>query len=385
MESEEKKVCVVFAGGGTGGHIYPGIAVAEELKSFAAENGVQVEIHWIGNSAGMDSSIVSKNLESAGGCISSFTGIPCGKLRRYFSLKNFSDIAKIFFGAVKSFFVLKKLHPAFVFSKGGFVSVPPCFASRILKIPYFTHECDFTPGLATKLNGGGAKKIFLSYGETQKYFSPSAQKKCVVTGNPVRRGFYENFSADGRNFLKIHSAEKPVLLVLGGSLGARQINDLVLENLPALKEKFIVVHQTGKKFAEENPQVMNSADENYKPFEFIHGEMISVIQASDVILSRAGANSLWECAVSAKPMILIPLEGSGTRGDQVDNAEFFERQNAAMVLCGKNATGENLLALLEKMTDRKIRGEFSANCKKICGGEKPALKIAKIMFGEIGK
>jgi UDP-N-acetylglucosamine--N-acetylmuramyl-(pentapeptide) pyrophosphoryl-undecaprenol N-acetylglucosamine transferase len=113
--------------------------------------------------------------------------------------------------------------------------------------------------------------------------------------------------------------------------------------------------------------------------------MISVIQASDVILSRAGANSLWECAVSAKPMILIPLEGSGTRGDQVDNAKFFERQNAAMVLCGKNATGENLLALLEKMTDRKIRGEFSANCKKICGGEKPALKIAKIMFGEIGK
>ena len=126
----KKKIVIAFAGGGTGGHIYPGIAIADELKKFSNES-TEIEIHWIGNSKGMDSAIIEKNLLSLGGSISCFHGIPCGKLRRYFSLKNFTDFFKIFAGFIKSFFILKKIKPDFLFSKGGFVSVPLCAAAAL--------------------------------------------------------------------------------------------------------------------------------------------------------------------------------------------------------------------------------------------------------------
>ena len=301
-----KKIVIVFAGGGTGGHIYPGIAIADELKKNSNES-TKIEIHWIGNSKGMDSAIIEKNLLSSGGSIFCFHGIPCGKLRRYFSLKNFTDFFKIFAGFIKSFFILKKIKPDFLFSKGGFVSVPPCAAAAILKIPYFTHECDFTPGLATRINSKKASKILISYEETKNYFSSFQKGKCVVTGNPVRPAFYNDSSEAGKKFLGIdNGCKKNILLILGGSLGANQINNLVIECLDELKKDFIVVHQTGKKFAQENPDIMSSGDDSYKPYEFIFNEMVSVIQSADIIISRAGANSLWECAVCSKPMILIP-------------------------------------------------------------------------------
>ncbi len=381
---ENAKVKIVFTGGGTGGHIYPGIAVCDCLRKMACDRGVPLEIHWIGSCSGMDFSIIEKNLEKEGGSICSFHGIACGKLRRYFTFRNFIDLFKIFMGFVESVAVLKKINPDFVFSKGGFVSVPPCRAARLLRIPYFTHECDFTPGLATRLNSAGAGKVLLSYADTKKYFKENIQKKSVVTGNPVRPVFYEDNSLAGKKFLGTENASKPVLLVLGGSLGAKQINDLIVENLSELKKNFIVVHQTGKKFAEENPDVMKSGDESYKPFDFIHREMPDVIAASDIVVSRSGANSLWECAVSRKPMILIPLCGSGTRGDQVDNAKHFERNGGAVVLMKDECNSEKLFAALEMMRNEECRRKFSDSCASICGDEKPAEKIAALIFGELG-
>ncbi|MBR1720940.1 MAG: glycosyltransferase, partial [Treponema sp.] len=162
----------VFAGGGTGGHIYPGLAVADELRALASESGKEINIVWLGNSSGMDKNLVEKS-----GSVDSFVGIPSGKLRRYFSIKNFVDFFKIFAGTVKSFFVLMKLRPAVLFSKGGFVSVPPCFAASILRIPVFTHECDFTPGLATRLNSRFATNILVSYEETKTYFPKGKREK----------------------------------------------------------------------------------------------------------------------------------------------------------------------------------------------------------------
>ena len=281
-------------------------------------------------------------------------------------------------------FILKKIKPDFLFSKGGFVSVPPCAAAAILKIPYFTHECDFTPGLATRINSKKASKILISYEETKNYFSSFQKEKCIVTGNPVRPAFYNDSSEAGKKFLGIdNGCKKNILLILGGSLGANQINNLVIECLDELKKDFIVVHQTGKKFAQENPDIMSSGDDSYKPYEFIFNEMVSVIQSADIIISRAGANSLWECAVCSKPMILIPLCGAGTRGDQVDNAEYFASKGAAIALTGKDATKENLLNALSEMKISETRNKFAENCKSICKEKKPSEIIANLILEQI--
>ncbi|MBQ0039693.1 MAG: undecaprenyldiphospho-muramoylpentapeptide beta-N-acetylglucosaminyltransferase [Treponema sp.] len=385
MSVQKKKFTIAITGGGTGGHIYPGIAVADEIRNLIEGKDIDLKIHWIGNSKGMDRSLVEKSFVANGGSVDCFHGISCGKLRRYVSFRNFIDLFKIFAGFVKAFFILLKIKPDCLFSKGGFVSVPPCMAAAILKIPYFTHECDFTPGLATRINSRKAKNVFVSYEDTKNYFQSSAKDKCVVTGNPVRPVFYADHSAEGRKFLGIpEDNKKPILLVIGGSLGALQVNNLVTESLSALKEKFIVVHQTGKAFADANPDIMNSADADYKPYAFIYGEMVSVLQCADVVLSRAGANSLSECAVCAKPMVLIPLCGSGTRGDQVDNAKHFESKGAAHVLLGSDATKENLLEKVMLFVDEDKRREMSQKCAALYGTEKPVTVIAGKVLEEIG-
>ena len=379
----KKKIRIAFAGGGTGGHIYPGLAVAEELKGLAARQGLELDIYWIGNASGMDRDIVSKNLAADGGCITEFFGIPSGKLRRYFSLRNFLDLFKIAAGFFKSLALLARLRPACLFSKGGFVSVPPCLAARLLHIPYYTHECDFTPGLATRLNAKGARGILVSYEQTASYFKGGLADKCTVTGNPVRPVFYDADAAAGLRFLGLgETHEKPLLLVLGGSLGARQVNELVRENLDWLKERFTVVHQTGRAFADEHPELMKQ-DGDYMPYPFIYTEMPSVVQAADIVLSRAGANSIWECAVCRKPLLLVPLSGSGTRGDQVDNARFFERAGAALVLAGEEVDSAHLKAALEGLLDRSRRAMMSEAAGNITGGSRPSLQIANIILNGV--
>lgn len=368
---------IVFAGGGTGGHIYPGLAVADELKKIAEKNNLKIKIYWFGNSSGMDRTLVEKS-----GSADRFCAIPSGKLRRYFSIKNFFDVFKIIAGIVVSFFRLLFIRPAVVFSKGGFVSVPPCFAARILRIPVFTHECDFTPGLATKINSRFASKILVSYLETVKFLPKNKQSLAVVTGNPVRPVFYEADAQKGRKFLfegKNADLKKPVLLVLGGSLGAHQLNELVVENLAWLTEYFNVVHQCGSKDASFVPAQTDS----YFPYPFIYEQMPDVIACADVILSRAGANTVWESAVEKKPSVLIPLCGNGTRGDQVDNANFFKERGAAFVLTGNEAVFENLRRCLEKLLDKNERDLMSQKMAKLASGKRASLKIAELIFESI--
>ena len=376
--NDSKQRTFVFAGGGTGGHIYPGLAVADEVRSLSKKNGVEVRLVWLGNSAGMDKDLVEKS-----GSVDRFIGIPSGKLRRYFSFKNFTDFFKIFAGFLKSFFVLLKLKPDVLFSKGGFVSVPPCIAASLLKIPVFTHECDFTPGLATRLNSKFASKILVSYEETKKYLGEAKEKKALVTGNPVRPAFYEANPENGRKFLfdsrSDYDSEKPILLVLGGSLGAHQINALVAENLDWLCGRFNVVHQCG---AKDSEWLSKKTHAGYFLHPFIYKEMCDVISCADIILSRAGANSIWEASVLGKPMVLIPLCGSGTRGDQVDNAKFFEEKGAAIVLLGADADSARLKSSLEKMLDSTFRMNASLSSKSLSEGKRPAQKIAEIVFLE---
>ena len=381
----EEKITAVFTGGGTGGHIYPGLAIADELKELCRQENIPLNIVWIGCSKKMDKKIVESSigLDSVPS-VNKFYSIPSGKLRRYFSLKNFTDIFKILAGCVASFFILLKIKPAVVFSKGGFVSVPPCLAAKLLKIPVCTHECDFTPGLATKINSRFASKILLSYKETKDFIPEKLMSRTFVTGNPVRPVFYSTDRQIGKDFVNFSSSKKtkPVLFVMGGSLGAKQINDLITENLEWLCENFYVIHQTGNNNIENKTDVSETVKKSYRQFPFIYEQMPHVIDYADVVISRAGANSIWECTVLKKPMILIPLCGSGTRGDQVDNADFFERKGAAIVLKGEYANSNSLKNALVTMIDAKKRRLFSNACQELIPKERSAYLIARLLADE---
>ena len=382
---------VFFTGGGTAGHIYPGLAVADELKTLAAAQNQNIKICWIGCSKGMDKQIVEKAAGPDGNpTVDTFFGIPSGKLRRYFSLKNFSDLFRIAGGFFSAFHILRREKPVLLFSKGGFVSVPPCLAARFLHIPVYTHECDFTLGLANRINFKSATCMFVSYEETKNRLTAGEQERVVVTGNPVRPVFYKTDADRGRAFLGVKAESesgKPVLLVLGGSSGARQINELVWDNIDFLCSNFTVVHQTGLLNSDENRSsaLAEKYADFYKPYNFIYQEMPDVVSAADIILSRAGANSIWEAAVLNKPMVLVPLCGSGTRGDQVDNAEFFRSRGAAEVLLGAEADSEHLQKELTKMLDSQKRAAYTEALKALTQGELPAQKIARILFGRSEK
>ena len=376
----EKNNVVVFTGGGTGGHIYPGLAIADTLKSLDPKCSVV----WLGSNNGSDKkSVLSNRGKDDSQTCSRFIAIPSGKLRRYFSFMNFIDLFKIGFGFIAAFFVLLRIRPRFVFSKGGFVSVPPCVAAKILKIPVYTHECDFSPGLATKLNVKFAKKVLVSYEETKRFFAANVQEKVLVTGNPIREVFFATEKQIGFDFLALEKRDKPILIVLGGSSGAHQINELIFENLDWLVEHFIVVHQTGKgtDFATacERQKVMSTG--TYKPYDFIYTEMPHVLSCADIVLSRSGANSLWECVATEKPMILIPLTGSGTRGDQVENAHFFENCGAALVLDSSKSIkdiGTELSLLVENQLNSDVLENMKKSLRQMAK-ENPAKGIARFL------
>ena len=378
--------CVVFTGGGTGGHIFPGLAVAEALSS-----SLECRIVWLGSAKGVDRKIVeSSELYSASPSILEFMGIPAGKLRRYFSFQNFIDVFKVAAGFIKSFFILLKLKPLFVFSKGGFVSVPPCAAAKFLKIPVITHECDFSPGLATRINSKFANRILVSYQETAELLPASLRSKVICTGNPVRLSFYSGRPEKGRSFLNIKS-NLPVLFVLGGSLGARQLNDLISDSIEYLVKHFVVVHQIGEANMDQGQKIkdglLNSSPEfaeNYKPYPFIKKEMADVLSLSSVVVSRAGANTVWESAAAGKPMILVPLEKGSSRGDQIENAEFFKKKGSAEILLGEDVRPDIFIRLLRDLGfEENISGnerlKNMALASAALAGEKPAIVIADFL------
>jgi UDP-N-acetylglucosamine--N-acetylmuramyl-(pentapeptide) pyrophosphoryl-undecaprenol N-acetylglucosamine transferase len=350
-------VTIAFTGGGTGGHIYPGLAIIECLKEKLA--GQEYRLIWLGSNAGMDRSIV----ESAG---LEFFGVPAGKLRRYLSLKTIPDIFKVTAGFFASRRILKEQKVSLLFSKGGFVSVPPCAAAASLGIPVFTHESDFSPGLATRLNLRFVRKtkgrIFIAYEDTAKYLVKSrlSKEQVIVSGNPVRPVFRSADPAKGRAFLGLKQEER-VLLVLGGSQGARELNMLVRSAISDLRRHYTVVHQYGPAQDWDMPK-----EQGYIPLPYIKEEMPHVLAAAELVLGRSGAGTVWESAALGKPMILIPLCGSGTRGDQVENARFFERQGAALVLVGDEARPETLSALVKLLAeDSSRRGAMADAARRI--------------------
>ena len=358
---------IAFTGGGTGGHIYPGLAVASEVLNYSGGN---FRLFWIGSSAGMDRSII----EEAG---IEFYGISCGKLRRYFSFRTVTDFFKVISGFFEARKILKKEKPSLLFSKGGFVSVPPCAAAASLGIPVFTHESDYSPGLATRLNAffvlrtGG--RIFTAYEDTGSFLIRAVWDRVTFCGNPVRCVFRTADAAKGRAFLNVKENER-ILLILGGSQGAKEINELVRLSLTELNEIYTVVHQTGPN---QNWDLIES--EKYKPLPYINKEMPDIMAAAEIVMGRSGAG-IWEWAVSRKPMILIPLTGSGTRGDQLENARYFEKNGAARVLSGNDVNVKVLISAVKTLAQDTEKREKMAFASAVIGESDGAKLIAQTLL-----
>jgi len=341
---------MVFTGGGTGGHVFPGIAIAEKLLT----EKEKYKIVWIGSNSGMEKEIVERyNIP--------FYSIPAGKLRRYFSIYNFIDLFKISAGIIYSLILLKKLKTNLIFSKGGFVTVPPVFAAKILGIEVISHESDLDPGLATKINSRFSKKMLFAYKETKENWNKTIpRQELIVSGNPVRKDIFEGSIDRGRALYNIPESKK-IILILGGSQGARQINTLIEDILDELTKTYFVIHQMGKLDYKE------SRRENYITASLFNKDFPHILAASNLVISRAGAGTLWESGVLGKPSILIPL-GSGTsRGDQVRNAGFFENHGAAIVLKGRNLNSNEVLDKINELfSEKKVINELEKNVKLLC-------------------
>ncbi len=358
---------IVFTGGGTGGHVFPGIAVAEALRE-----RIDLDEHrivWIGSTAGMEREIVERFSIP-------FYGIPAGKLRRYFSLQNLLDVGKVVAGYGAALALLKKLNAVHLFSKGGFVSVPPVVAARSLGIPAMSHESDLDPGLATRINARFCTSILCAYEQTASM--PSLASKAVVTGNPVRAELFRGDPREGRRIAGIPEG-RPMVLVLGGSQGARQINDLISPILGRLLETASVVHQMGHQL-----RMPDTIPGRYLPAAMFTEEFPHLLAAADLVISRAGAGTLWENGVLGKAAILVPLGAESSRGDQLRNASFFAGRGAADLLSGEEMKPEILLEKsLDLLKDDERRKSMGRNAASLCPGD-AAQRIVEEILGSIG-
>ncbi|HVP18455.1 MAG TPA: undecaprenyldiphospho-muramoylpentapeptide beta-N-acetylglucosaminyltransferase [Spirochaetia bacterium] len=345
-----------MTGGGTAGHVFPGIAVAEQIKC---------RILWIGSASGVERKLV----EDAG---IDFRGIPAGKLRRYLSLRNVTDVARVFAGIIASVRILRKERPSLLFSKGGFVSVPPVVAAHLCGIPAFTHESDFDPGLATRINLRFCEKVFLSFEATVGFLPERYRHKAVVTGNPVRSALFAGDALRGRRLVGCDPGT-PLILVMGGSLGSSFINSLVSDAAPRLVRTCFVVHQMGDR------DFAPSRRPGYYTAGFITEGLPDVMAAADLVVCRAGANTLAELAAMGKPMVLIPLPSLGSRGDQLRNAEVFGSAGAALVLKEDTATSESLLAAIESLLRDRRRLAKMAGAARGMSRERAAAEIARLI------
>ena len=322
---------IILTGGGTAGHVTPNIALVPKLK----EAGY--EIKYIGSDGGMETELVKK----AG---LDYVGISSGKLRRYFSWKNFSDPFRVLKGYFQAKKIVKKFKPDIVFSKGGFVTVPVVYAAAKYKIPVIIHESDMTPGLANRLAIKKATKVCHNFPETAAHLG----EKAVHTGSPIRAELFSGNKITSLNMCGFDS-NKPVIMVTGGSLGAENVNKLVRKALPELLKDFQIAHLCGKGKLDESLV----GTRGYAQFEYISDEMKDFFAMADIIISRAGANSICEISALKKPNILIPLSAHASRGDQILNAKSYAKQGFSEVLDEDVATADDLINTVHRVYDNR--------------------------------
>jgi UDP-N-acetylglucosamine--N-acetylmuramyl-(pentapeptide) pyrophosphoryl-undecaprenol N-acetylglucosamine transferase len=347
---------VVLTGGGTAGHVMPNLAIIPKL----AEMGFSVE--YIGTRDGMEREIIGN------------TGLPyhvisAGKLRRYLSLKNVTDLARVARGICQAKRLLKKIKPAVVFSKGGFVSVPVVMAASKLRIPVVLHESDFSPGLANRLCIPRADKVCVAFKPTLEYIP---EGKGVYTGLPIRSALLHGNRDKGLRLCGF-SGGKPVLLIMGGSMGARAVNGALDEVMPQLAERFDIAHIRGR-----GNMLDCCGGKGYKQFGFVDAEMPDLYAAADVMISRAGATSVFEILELAMPALLIPLTKASSRGDQLLNAEYFRENGFSLVLEQEALTPETILECVEALYAQ--RETLREAMKKEAFGD-AAQRVAEVIAG----
>ncbi len=323
---------IILTGGGTAGHVTPNIALMPKLKELG------YDIQYIGSYDGIE----KKLIEELG---IPYHGIASGKLRRYFDLKNFSDPFRVIRGFFQAKKLLKKLKPDIIFSKGGFVTVPVVQAARRRHIPVIIHESDMTPGLANRLAIPAATKVCCNFPETIPYLPAG---KAVVTGCPIRAELRMGNRLEALKFCGF-SANKPVLLIIGGSLGSVAVNQAIRGILPELLKDFQVIHLCGK--GNLDPSLNNTS--GYVQYEYIKEELAHLFALADIVVSRAGANAICELLELRKPALLIPLPAAASRGDQILNAQSFQKQGFSEVLPEEDITPDLLLSTIKGLYENR--------------------------------
>lgn len=318
---------IVLTGGGTAGHVTPNIALLPGLKELG------YEIHYIGSYEGIESKLIA-DFDIP------YYGIATGKFRRYLDPKNLSDPFRVIKGFTEARKILKQIQPDIVFSKGGYVSVPVVRAAASLKIPCIIHESDMTPGLANKLCIPVAEKVCCNFPETMQYIP---EEKAILTGSPIREELSKGNKIAALDLCGF-DANTPVIMVIGGSLGAANVNKAVRDALPELLKDFQVVHICGK----DKIDNMLLTTKGYKQFEYVKTELKDIFAMADVVISRAGANAICELLALKKPNVLIPLM-AGSRGDQILNAKSFESQGYSKVLMEDDITNQLLVDTVHEL------------------------------------
>ncbi|PEJ57268.1 undecaprenyldiphospho-muramoylpentapeptide beta-N-acetylglucosaminyltransferase [Bacillus sp. AFS002410] len=326
------KKTIVFTGGGSAGHVTPNIAIINELSKD------EWDIRYIGSKRGIENELINK-------IDVPYYGISSGKLRRYIDFENVVDLFRVLKGCLDARKVLKKLKPSLVFSKGGFVSVPVIIAASTLKIPIFIHESDMTPGLANKISQRFATKIFTSFEEAKNYFPKS---KTTSIGSPIRKELLNGSRKKGIDYLNFKSY-LPIITVMGGSLGAKKINETVRDSLKELTKNYQIVHLCGKGNVDESLQNI----ERYKQFEYVHDELADLLAASQMIITRGGSNAIFEFLALHKPMLIIPLTKNQSRGDQILNAKSFKEKGYALMLEEEDLTIKTLQQSIEELQNKR--------------------------------
>ena len=323
---------IILTGGGTAGHVTPNIALLPRLKELG------YDIQYIGSYTGIEKELI----EPFG---IPYHGISSGKLRRYFSVQNFTDPFRVLKGFREAHKLIRQLKPDVIFSKGGFVSVPVVLAGKRCKVPVIIHESDMTPGLANKIAIPSAAKVCCNFPETLKSLPGG---KAVLTGSPIRQELLSGNKIAAMDMCHFTS-DKPVILVIGGSLGAVAVNNAVREALPELLKDFQIIHLCGKGKMDESLKDV----EGYCQFEYIKNELRNLFALADIVISRAGANAICELLALHKPNLLIPLSANASRGDQILNARSFERQGFSLVLEEEQLTKETLLAAVKNLYENR--------------------------------
>jgi UDP-N-acetylglucosamine--N-acetylmuramyl-(pentapeptide) pyrophosphoryl-undecaprenol N-acetylglucosamine transferase len=368
---------IIFTGGGSGGHFYPIIAVAEEINNLAKENKIiGLQMYYFSTTPYNEGLLFENNI--------TFKQISTGKLRVYFSILNFFDLFKTFFGVIKAIWEVFKIYPDVVFSKGGYASFPTVFAARFLRIPVILHESDSVPGRVNAWTGKFAKKIAVSYLESAEYFP---KDRISHTGNPVRKEIMTPLVVGAEEFLNLDS-KIPTVFVLGGSQGAQIINDLIIDSLAILLPKYQIIHQTGKanfEVVKETARVVlldNKYKERYKPFDYLNvlATRMSAGIAS-LVISRAGS-TIFEIALWGKPSIIIPITNSNGDHQRI-NAYSYARAGACEVIEEKNMTPNILAREIDRiLTNESVRNSMIESTKNFSykdSARKIAVEILNIL------